>query len=146
LGQPVFEAASIPKFSVIRIPYRFGNDPVIEKLFVVLGHKYDGLGVGYAICIKTTKNEAFYNGNPDRQKGCVYFPAGEISCFPLNTYIQPDNQFPIPHADIEKAHGSGTLKIHGLPQDFEKRLCAAVRYSTVLSRREKDRFTDFLNC
>jgi hypothetical protein len=118
----------------------------VSKLFVVLGHKSDGLGIWYAICIKTTSNQTIYGSDARRRQGCVHYPAGTLGCFPLSTYIETDNQFPIKHDDIRRAHQNGQFEVHALPGDFEQRLCVAIEASITLSRREKQRFREFVDC
>lgn len=141
---PPFDPSSIPPFSVIRVPYRFGNAPPVSKLFVVLGHKLNGRDL-YAICIKATSNATSY-ADQRRRQGCVHYPAGALECFPLATFIEIDNQFPIRHADIRRAHHDGLFEMHGLPEDFETKLCEAIRASITLSPREKQRLAEFINC
>jgi hypothetical protein len=141
-----FDPSTIPPFSVIRIPYRFGNEPPVSKLFVVLGHKTDGLGVSYAIAIKATSNGALYAGDTSRRQGCVCYPPGALECFPLATFVEPDNQFPIKHTDISRADQAGQFEVHCLPNDFEQRLCAAINASITMSRREKLRMAEFVRC
>ena len=55
--------------------------------------------------------------------GAVHYLLGAAPCFTEETVVQPDNQIPIPHADIIQQHGAGTFKIEGsLPSDFHERL------------------------
>ena len=140
---PPFDPSSIPPFSVIRLPYRFGNDPPVSKLFVVLGHKLNGRRDWYAICIKATSNAAAY-ADQRKRRGCVHYPARSLECFPLETFIEIDNQFPISHADIRRAHQDGQFESHDLPDDFETRLHEAIQASITLSPREKQRLLELL--
>jgi hypothetical protein len=145
LGQH-FDPSSIPEFSIIRIPYQFGADPPLSKLFVVLGHKTDGFGTSYAVCIKTTSNVDLYSDQRKR-KGCVCYKAGELECFPAElTFVEPDNQFPISHVDIIAANRNGKFENHLLPDDFQERLCVAIKSSITLSVRQKQRLAEFVNC
>jgi hypothetical protein len=141
-----FDPSSIPPFSVIRVPYRFGNEPPVSKLFVVLGHKSDGRGIAYAIAIKATSNEALYAGDARRRQGCVCYPPGALECFPRATFVEPDNQFPIKHMDIRRAYQAGQFELHCLPEDFEQQLCTAIKASITMSLREKQRMAEFVRC
>jgi hypothetical protein len=137
---PPFDPASIERFSVIRLEYQFDGDPVPqEKFFIVLGHKSE-----VAICIKATSNSKIYE-RPEHKRGCVFYAAGEIVCFPLDTYIQPDNQFPIHHHKISECHRKGKLKSWRLPDNFESRLRDAIRDSPLLSKVQKGRLFKVLD-
>lgn len=71
--------------------------------------------------------------------GAVFYAAGEVpGVFTLDTAIEPDNQFLIPHTEILRAHRVLALDCHEncLP-DFEKKLLSAVQKSIKLSPREK---------
>jgi hypothetical protein len=100
----------------------------------------------YAICIKTTSNEVLYGSDARRRQGCVHYAPGTLACFPLSTYVEPDNQFPISHTAIRLAHQAGQFESHPLPDDFEQRLCAAIRASITLSQREKLRLAEYVSC
>jgi hypothetical protein len=120
------------------VPYLFDGDPKPEeKLFVVLCHKDS-----FAICIKATSKTALFRNNPAMMKGCVWFPAGQLACFPLDTAIEPDNQFPIPYESIRRAGISGVLEIHQLPVGFESDLRAAINNSATLSPRKRARILE----
>ena len=120
---------------MIRVPYQFDGDPhPVEKLFVVIGHRDE-----YAICIKATSKTAVFRNNPSMRKGCVWYDAGVIPCFPLDTAIEPDNQIPIPHEVIRRAHCNGTLQIHELPPQFEDDLRGAIGSSATLSMAKRIR-------
>ena len=123
---------------MIRVPYQFDGDPrPEEKLFVVLCHKDS-----FAICIKATSKTALFKNNPAMMKGCVWFPARQLSCFPLDTAIEPDNQFPIPHQSIRKASADGVLQVHQLPPEFENDLRTAINNSATLSPRKRARILE----
>jgi hypothetical protein len=131
-----FDPPCIPKYSVIRIPYKFSNASQYEsKLFVVLGHVCN-----YAICIKATSQVAFYKSNPEKLAGCVSYKPGEVAAFDQETVIQPDNQFPIPHEQLQRFNDNKTLQLLGvLPIDFEDKLKTAIENSTALNEREVTR-------
>jgi hypothetical protein len=134
-----FQASSISRFSVIRVPYQFdGEARPISKLFVVVEHRNS-----HAICIKATHQTAKYENDEKAMAGCVYYKAGEVECFSVNTAIQPDNQFGISHAHIEKHHSAGQVEVHSpLPQDFQAKLQKAVEDSDTLSGRKRDRIRE----
>jgi hypothetical protein len=126
---------------VIRVPYQFERDPrPIEKLFVVLCHME-----GCAICIKTTSKTDLFRNNPAMRKGCVWYSAGQLTCFPLDTVIEPDNQIPIPHDDIRRAQVRGTLEVYALPASFEEDLRSAIDRSATLSPRRRIRLLSMLD-
>lgn len=110
-----------------------------EKLFVVLCHRPP-----FAICIKATSKTTIYRNNPSMSKGCVWYGAGEVPCFPLETVIQPDNQFPIPYELIRKADNEGILDAYLLPTGFEDSLRAAIANSATLTPRERSRIPAML--
>jgi hypothetical protein len=120
---------------VIRVPYHFVGDPKPEeKLFVVLCHKDC-----YAICIKATSKVEVFENNPSKKKGCVWFPANQLPCFPLQTAIDPDNQFAIHHDVIRKAKKDGILEVYQLPDGFESDLRKAISNSATLAPRQRAR-------
>ena len=137
---PTFDPATIPKFSVIRVPFKFEDDVVpLSRLFVVVAHFGD-----QAICVKATSKTTLYENNPMQMIGCVYYKGGEVPCFPSNTVVQPDNQIPIEHCHIKDSHLRGQVKIHTLPEDFPSRLREAVKNSQTLTRRERKRIEALL--
>jgi hypothetical protein len=75
----------------------------------------------------------------------VFYPAGEVSCFPRDTYVQPDNQFPISHYAISECYRKGNLHPWRLPDDFEFRLRDAIRNSPLLSKVQRDRLVKILD-
>ena len=138
--QSPFDPSNISRFSVIRVPYQFQGEISKEKLFVVLGHRSRN-----AICIKATSKVDLYVNNPEMMAGCVFFKAREISCFSLDTAVQPDNQIPIAHRDIIAAHRDGSLEITLLPDSFEERLRKAITDSTTLDDRLRARLLELLD-
>jgi hypothetical protein len=130
-----FDPASIPRFSAIRVPYKFDEDLIpLSRLFVVLAHAH-----GYAICIKTTTKVSLYKNNPSKMIGCIYFNAGEVPCFPEETIVQPDNQIPIEHSHILDSHIRGQVQVHILPAEFPAKLREAVKKSETLTGRQRKR-------
>lgn len=123
---------------MIRVPYHFEGDlRPEEKLFVILCHKDS-----FAICIKATSKTAIFRNNPAMMKGCVWFPARRVDCFPLDTAVEPDNQIPIPYESIRKAEYDGVLEVHQLPAAFEIELRAAINNSVTLSPRKRQRIQE----
>jgi hypothetical protein len=129
MEKQTFKASEIPRFSVLRVPHAFavGQAP-ISKLFVVIAHHG-----AYAICLKATSNTQQYENDKERMAGCVYFPAGELKCFPISTAVEPENQHPISHTQIESEFAAGKVEIHTLPDDFQARLLKAVQDSDALN-------------
>jgi len=142
LGTPEFDPHSILPFTVIRLPYWFeGESHAESKLFVVLAHKNK-----HAICLKATSKTRIYETNAEMMAGCVYYVGGELQCFPQNTAVQPDNQIPIPHYTLCSEERKGNLEIWSLPEDFRKKLIAAVANSTTLTGRGKARLAELGCC
>jgi hypothetical protein len=106
---------------------------------VVLTHQ-----AGHAICIKATSQTFKYEHDKQQMVGCVFYPAKELPCFPVNTAIQPDNQIPITHTLIENQYRRGELKIWQLPVDFPERLREAIQNSIDLNGRERKRLLAIL--
>jgi hypothetical protein len=101
---------------------------------------------GHAICLKATSEVEIYLNNKERMAGCVFYRGGETSIFEHDTAIQPDNQIPIPHQEIEAANSKSCLDILGvLPATFEHRLIEAIRNSVTLSHVERKRLSGVLN-
>jgi hypothetical protein len=83
--------------------------------------------------MKATSKTAIYNSNPAMKSGVVYYIAGELPFFGLNTAIQPDNLHPINHCDITACQAAGSLIILGqMPLDFGERLKLAVNSSITM--------------
>jgi len=138
--QLTFDPANIPRFSVIRVPYKFDEELIpLSRLFVVLAH-----AGGCAICIKATTKTSLYKNNPSQMAGCIHFQAGEVLCFPEETIIQPDNQIPIEHSHIRDSHIRDQVQIHTLPSDFPAKLREAVRKSETLTGRERKRIESLI--
>jgi hypothetical protein len=137
------DLSAISRFCVIRIPFKFSGQTFEErKRFVALGHFNN-----HAICLKATSKVAIYQNNPEKMAGCVYYGSGETALFERDTAIQPDNQIPIHHDQLENALIAGTLEIMGtLPLDFEAKLRVAIENSTTLDDRRRSRLIALLNC
>ncbi len=110
-----------------------------QKLFVVIAHQSS-----HAICIKATSKTLLYENNSDKMQGCIYYPSGTLPCFPENTVIQPDNQIPIAHDLIRKAHADGILRIHQAPASFESDLRSAIAKSVTLTPDKRARLLRIL--
>lgn len=136
-----FDPAAISPYSVIRIPFRLGDEShILKKRFVVLGH----LG-GYAICLKATSQVKIYINNRELMVGCVYYKAGELKAFSKDTVIQPDNQIPIAHDYLIQSERNKSLDILGImPADFRSKLKKAISDSLTMSEREKLRLLKIL--
>jgi len=141
-----FDPFTIEPFSVIRLPYRFEGGHLLEKMFVVLGHRRDGLGEAYAICLKATSQIAVYQNNPGKMRGCVYYAAGQTTCFAVDTVVQPDNQIPIKHSALADAHFDGGLTRGTLPTEFAAQLRTAIANSITMSKAQKARLLELLDC
>ena len=112
---------------MIRVPYLFEGEARSEKLFVVLCHKDS-----FVVCIKATSKTAIFRNNPSMRKGCVWYSAGQVPCFPLDTVIEPDNQFAIPYEVLRRAERDGILQ------------GAAIRNSATLAPRQRARILAIL--
>lgn len=136
-----FRAAQLQRYTVICLVHQFGNsEHSLSKRFVVVGHRD-----GYAICLKATSKVKVYLNNKESMAGCVFYEGGELPCFEKDTAIQPDNQIPISHAEIESAHRENCLDIlDQLPRSFEKALIQATRNSVTISNRERKRLLSIL--
>lgn len=89
--------------------------------------------------MKATSQVALYKNNADMMASCVFYKAGE-AMFERDTAVQPDNQFPVPHADIAKANRTGTFRLLGqLPKDFHERLVQATKSSVRATPAQKKR-------
>jgi len=116
-----------------RMPYRYPGQAAVLKRFVVIFHE-----AGHAICLKATSKVALYINNPAMMAGVVYYTAGRLSFFPVDTAIQPDNLHPIPHADIASCLQYGTFEILGkMPADFKQLLITAVNASITMKTARK---------
>jgi hypothetical protein len=135
------DLSALSQYCVIRVPFRFFGQLFDEtKLFVILGHVNN-----YAICLKATSKVAIYQNNAEKMAGCVFYRSGEISFFDRDTAIQPDDQIPIHHKQLEAAQKAGTLENLGpLPPDFEAKLRSAIENSTTLDDRRRSRLIDLL--
>jgi hypothetical protein len=140
-----FDPFSLERFSVVKLPYRFEEDRLLAKFFIVLGHRIDGFGMAYAICIKATSQVAVYKNNPDKFCGCVYYHGGQLDCFPLDTVIEPDNQIPLSHKSIADAHFDNALECWLMPPDFDSLLRTAIDRSLTMNKRQKQRLLDVLD-
>jgi hypothetical protein len=81
-----------------------------------------------------------YLNSKEQMAGCVFYRRTETSIFKFDTAIQPDNQIPISHAEIESNYAKNSLDILGsLPEGFERQLINAIHNSVTISGREKKR-------
>lgn len=136
-----FNPASIAKYSVIRLPYKFsGEEEHRYKRFVVLGHFEN-----HAICIKATSKVEIYKNNKELMGGCVHYEAKEVSFFEQETVVQPDNYVAIPHQRLTDCQKTGELEIIGdLPVHFEADLAAAIEDSVTLTEPNRKRLIEFI--
>jgi hypothetical protein len=122
---PPFDPATIPLFTAIHLLLEIDGDPVpVRKWLIVIAHI-----PGAAVCLKTTSNTGPYESDPEKMAGAVYYKAGELTCFPKNTAIQPDNRFTVSH---DKIKADRELKTFAMPADFKERLKKAVAESVTL--------------
>lgn len=124
-----FDSAGLPSLSVIRVAIAFGKGESQEKLLVIAFH--DG---SHAVCMKATSKVELYRNNADKMAGAIFIPAREVPCFPLDTVIQPDNLFPVPHLNITSASVAGEL-----PDQYRLKLIHAVERSSSLTEVRRAR-------
>jgi hypothetical protein len=84
--------------------------------------------------MKATSKVAIYHSNPEKMAGAVHLVAGEVTCFPRETVIQPDNLYPVPHADLSAGSVVGEL-----PEDCRQRLEEAITRSVSLTEIRRTR-------
>jgi hypothetical protein len=112
----------------------------MPKFFVALAHVN-----AHVVCLKATSHVEVYTGNSANLRGVVFYRAGSIDCFPVDTVVQPDNLIPIPHPDIIEQHQTGTFRIAGqCPKEFHDQLVAAIRASDTLEPRQERRLNQLL--
>jgi hypothetical protein len=120
---------------VVRFPVE-----AIPKRFVILGHFRH-----LALVLKTTSQIERYRNNAELMRGVVFYRAGACSCFDMDTVVQPDNQFAVPHDFLESTHRRGNLQILGLlPHGFKDALIVAIDRSDTLSEVERNRLLSIL--
>jgi len=126
-----FDPASMPRFSVIKIPATLDGQKQFKR-FVVISHI-----PGYVYCLKATSQTAAFEACRD----CVLtYKKGECKQFEKETVIDPRNQFPISHAELKKSIQDGEFEDHGcLPSDFRERMTEVVKNSRVIEPRKKAR-------
>ena len=97
--------------------------------------------MAYILCVKATSQTTIYENNKEMMAGCVYYKAGDIDIFPVNTAIQPDNPHPIPHEHLVQCHENNSLTILGvMPEDFHQKLTTAIQSSTTLTAVRKQKW------
>ena len=100
---------------------------------------------GVAFCVKATSQVQSYLNNPGRMSGAVFIPAGTVDFFPKDTVIQPDNQIPIPHSQIDTQRLTGEFRVEGaLPSGFRDDFVRAVKASVTMTPREQKRLLAIL--
>jgi hypothetical protein len=123
------------------MPYKYLGEPSEMKRFVVVCHE-----AAHAICLKATSKVALYVSDPRMMGGVVFYRAGDLSFFELDTAIQPDNPHPIPHADILHCLQSNTLEILGnMPAGFKAQLAAAIGASITMKPARKKNLLERLH-
>jgi hypothetical protein len=45
------------------------------------------------------------------RRGCVYYPAGSVACFEIETAVEPANTFAIPYENLRRYAAAGSLEI-----------------------------------
>jgi hypothetical protein len=87
-----------------------------------------------AICLKATSNVSIYKNNKELMSGVVHYEPGELSFFPLETVIQPDNLHPIPHIHLKRCHADGTfIELGDMPASFHEQITKAIVSSVTIS-------------
>lgn len=88
--------------------------------------------------MKATSNIALYKNSKELFAGVIFYKAGELPFFPLDTVIQPDNLHPIPHLHLSRCHAAGTLvELGDMPENFHARVVAAVNASITIPQARK---------
>jgi hypothetical protein len=90
--------------------------------------------------MKATSQVALYLNDPEQLAGCVFYRAEEV-CFLRDTVVQPDNLFPIQHAQL-RDHPS--CVVGKLPDDFHSKLVQAIRSSIKLDSNRRGRLLALL--
>jgi len=128
----VFDPSALKPFQVIHVYYQFQGQAGEYKYFVVVCHENHD-GVNYVVCMKATSKTEKYENDKAQMAGCVYYKSKEVSCFPENTAVQPDNPIPIAHGYLIEQEKNGRFKDKGkLPADFPAKLIAAIRASQTI--------------
>ena len=131
-----FEASELEAYTVIRVPEAFREqDAPGPKRLVVIGHQDR-----FAICIKATSKTQPYRNNPEMKESSVFYEVGQHpECFPEETAVQPDNQVPLNHAQLNEWYRRGVLEILGqLPRTpFEEDLLRAADGPRINSRKKE---------
>jgi len=133
---------SIARFAVVALPWKFPGDPEVKKLFVTVGHYAEQM-----MMIKATSKTERYTTDGDMMHSCVFYEAGQVSCFSVDTVIQPDNLYPIGYPRLKEHHEDGSLSIWEsvLPADFEEKLRTAIRNHVRMSLMQKRRVLTVLD-
>jgi hypothetical protein len=88
--------------------------------------------------MKATSQVALYVGDPEKLAGVVFYTAGQLPFFPVDTAVQPDNPHPIAHNVIAQCIARRTLVILGqMPADFSQLLAAAITASVTMKPARK---------
>ncbi len=78
--------------------------------------------------------------------GCVFYKANQISQFPLDTAIQPDNQAAISYAEIVKRESRGEFENYGImPSDFHDKLVKSILASTTIDAVQASRLIKLIS-
>lgn len=135
-ANPGFDAAALEPYTVILVPQAFQDQghPGPKRL-IVIGHQ-----AGHTFCIKATSKTAPYKNNSGMMESCIFYREGEKpEYFPKETAVQPDNQVPLSHADLNDWHRKGTLQVLGcLPfGEFEQALLRAADGERITERKRQ---------
>jgi hypothetical protein len=80
-----------------------------------------------------------YVNDPELMAGCVFYTGGQLTFFPVDTVIQPDNPHPIPHSYLTQCHDNQSLTVLGqMPADFHPQVRTAIQSSIRLSQARKN--------
>ncbi len=130
-----FDPQQIGRYTVIRVYYKYANQPGGEKLFVVLKHAKEGEQV-FCWCIKSTSQVQRFTD--EMLEGCIFYKANELSFFDQDTVIDTANIMTLLHDTLEKEANLGRFRVEGkMPANFHEKFVKAVRASTTLEPKKK---------
>lgn len=125
---------------MVRFPFDFQDGSGLElKRFLVIGHVTDA-----AILIKTTSRVEYYRARPELLPGVALCAAGEYGSFELETVIDPDNAFAVPHAKLRRMYDAYSLDILGVVPELRDRLAEAVNSNSKIENARKHNLLAYL--
>jgi hypothetical protein len=112
----------LPPCTVVRFPFDFKDGRGLElKMFLVVGHRN-----GCAILIKTTSRTEHYKSRPELLAGVVVCTANQYAAFKYETVIDPENDFAVPHSQLQRFYNAYTINILGSIPELRDLLIAAI--------------------